>query len=103
MENNGIKYGFSAKVWHYSSTGSMGGWWIVCLPKEMAKEIREQLKCLEEGWGRMKITARIADSQWKTAIWFDTKLDTYLLPVKAEIRKKEKLETDSEVEVAIWI
>ena len=51
----------------------------------------------------MKITAKIGGSQWATAIWFDTKLDTYLLPVKAEIRKKEKFETGSEVEVTIWI
>lgn len=36
MENNGIKYEFLAKVLFYSSTGKMGGWWIVCLPKEMA-------------------------------------------------------------------
>ena len=103
MENNGIKYEFLAKVLFYSSTGKTGGWWIVCLPKEMAHGIRESLKCLEEGWGRMKITAKIGGSQWATAIWFDTKLDTYLLPVKAEIRKKEKFETGSEVEVTIWI
>jgi Domain of unknown function (DUF1905). len=103
MENNGIKYEFSAKVWHYSSTGSMGGWWIVCLPQEMSHGRRESLKFLEEGWGRMKVTAKIGRIQWATSIWFDTKLDSYLLPVKAEIRKKEKLEIGSEVDVIIWI
>ena len=41
--------------------------------------------------------------QWETAIWFDTKLDTYLLPLKAEIRKKEKITTDKEIEIMIWI
>lgn len=103
MEHKGIKYEFSAKIWHYSSTGGMGGWWIVCLPKEMAKEIRENLKFLEEGWGRLKIMAKVGNSQWQTAIWFDTKLDTYIFPLKAEIRKKEKLEADEDIEVAIWI
>lgn len=44
MENKGVKYEFSAKAWHYSSTGGVGGWWIVCLPKEMSKEIRENKK-----------------------------------------------------------
>ncbi|MDR3141429.1 MAG: DUF1905 domain-containing protein [Tannerellaceae bacterium] len=81
----------------------MGGWWIVFLPKEMAKEIRENLKFLEEGWGRLKITAKIGNSQWKTAIWFDTKNDTYLLPLKAEIRKKENIETGQEIDIIIWI
>ncbi|NDV47752.1 DUF1905 domain-containing protein [Paludibacter sp. 221] len=103
MENKGVKYEFSAKVWHYTSTGGTGGWWIVCLPKEMSKEIRENLKFLEEGWGRLKITAKTGNSQWKTAIWFDTKLETYLLPLKTEIRKKENIEIDKYIEVIIWI
>ena len=86
-----MKYEFTAKVWNYSSTVGTGGWHIACLPKEMSKEIRENLGFLEEGWGRLKMTAKIGNTQWETAIWFDTKLDTYLLPLKAEIRKKEKI------------
>jgi hypothetical protein len=103
MKNKGIKYVFSAKVWYHSSDPSMSGWYFVSLPKETAKEIRENLKCLEEGWGRMKVTAKIGGNEWKTAIWFDTKHDTYLLPLKAEIRKKENIEIDKEVETTIWI
>ena len=80
-----------------------GGWHIACLPKEMSKEIRENLGFLEEGWGRLKMTAKTGNTQWETAIWFDTKLDTYLLPLKAEIRKKEKITTDKEIEIMIWI
>ena len=87
-----MKYEFTAKVWNYSSTVGTGGWHIACLPKEMSKEIRENLGFLEEGWGRLKMTAKTGNTQWETAIWFDTKLDTYLLPLKAEIRKKEKIE-----------
>ena len=101
MENKGIKYEFTAKVWNYSSTAGTGGWYIACLPKEMSKEIRENLKFLEEGWGRLKMTAKIGNTQWETAIWFDTKLNTYLLPLKAEIRKKEKIGTEKEVEIMI--
>ena len=103
MENKGIKYEFTAKVWNYSSTAGTGGWYIACLPKEMSKEIRENLKFLEEGWGRLKMTAKIGTTHWETASWFDIKLGTYLLPLKAEIRKKEKIETEKEVEIMIWI
>ena len=52
MENKGIKYEFTTKVWNYSSTVGTGGWHIACLPKEMSKEIRENLGFLEEGWGK---------------------------------------------------
>lgn len=103
MENKGIEYTFSEKVSHYSSSGSDMGWYMVFLPKKISKEIRENLKFLEEGWGQMKITATIGNSEWKTAIWFDTKHDTYLLPLKAEIRKKENIKIDKEVETTIWI
>jgi hypothetical protein len=100
MKNNGIQYEFAAKPWQYPAEM---GWIFISLPTELAKEIRENLKFLEEGWGRMKVTAKIGNSEWKTAIWFDTKHDTYLLPLKAEIRKKEKIEIDKEVETMIWI
>jgi hypothetical protein len=102
MENK-IEYKFTAKVYHYSTSADMVGWTIVLLPKEMANEIREQLKWQEEGWGRMKITAKIGNSEWKTSIWFDTKHETYMLPLKAEIRKKEKLKVDEDVEATIWV
>lgn len=69
----------------------------------MAKDRRENLIFLKEGWGRLKITARIGDSEWKTAIWLDTKHETYLLPLKAEIRKKENIAVDKDEETIIWI
>ncbi len=69
----------------------------------MSKEIRENLQWQEEGWGRMKASAIIKEVQWDTAIWFDTKTNTYLLPVKAEIRKKAKLKLDDVIAVSILI
>jgi len=51
----------------------------------------------------MKATATIGTTQWDTAIWFDTKQNTYLLALKSDVRKKEKLEIDSVAEVTVWI
>ncbi len=96
MKSKGIEYQFRAKVWQYE-------WHFTALPVELSKEIRENLKFLEEGWGRLKITAKIGNTEWATAIWFDTKSDTYLLPLKTEIRKKEHIEIDNEVDITIWI
>ena len=95
-----IKYEFPAKIWHYSGPNA---WYFVTIPIDIATEIRENLRWQEEGWGRMKAIAEIGRSQWETAIWFDKKHETYLLPVKAEIRKKEKLEMDKEFKVILWI
>lgn len=96
MATKGIAYTFSATVW-YSE------WYFVSLPQDLAGEVRDVFKSYEEGWGRLKVVAKIGNSEWKTAIWFDTKSQTYFLPLKKEIRTKEKIGTGTAVSVTIWV
>ena len=98
-----VKYEFSAKAYQYSSSEAMCGWTIVSLPKALSVEIRACFKHLEEGWGRMKVTAVLGDSEWQTAIWFDTKQDTYLLPLKAKIKKRENIKLGEDVQISLWV
>jgi hypothetical protein len=100
MKVKGIKYEFSAKPWQHIGPGS---WHFVSLPDELAKEIRHALKSEEKGWGRLTATAKIGNSEWKTAIWFDTKANTYLLPLKSAIRKKENIEIGKKIDAVVWI
>lgn len=51
----------------------------------------------------MKVTAQIGEQIWDTAIWFDSKAGTYLLPIKAEIRKKSNLEAGKPIGIKLWI
>lgn len=95
-----IQYDFSGRLW---KSEGQGGWHFVSLPKDTSQEIRANLQWQEEGWGRMKAMAKIEDVEWETAIWFDKKKDTYLLPVKAVIRKKIKLELNQVLELSISI
>ncbi len=102
MKSNGIKYEFTAipRLWPFSPSN---GCPFVPFPEKMANEIREHLKFQEEGWGRMKATIKIGSSEWETSIWFDTKHNTYILPIKAEIRKKENIGIEKEVTVSVWV
>ena len=105
LKSDGLmQYEFIATFRRYKEEDACG-WNFLFMPEELAKEIRANFKWREEGWDRMKVTAKIGDSEWKTSIWFDTKHDTYLLPVKAQIRKKEKIEMaeGNEVKITIWI
>ena len=95
-----IKFEFKTSLWKHNSPG---GWYFISLPKTMSREIRENLKWQEEGWGRMKASAEIREHRWDTAIWFDTKLDTYILPVKAKVRVQTNLKINETIEVDIWI
>lgn len=87
-------------MWKHDSPG---GWHFVSVPKHISSEIREHLQWQEEGWGRMKALAKIGKHEWKTAIWFDTNSEAYLLPVKADIRKKLDLEINIPIEVSILV
>jgi hypothetical protein len=41
--------------------------------------------------------------KWETAIWYDSKKETYLLPIKSEIRKKLKMDFENLLEIKISV
>ena len=100
MKPKGVEFYFSAKVWQHQG---QGGWYFVSLPVEISKEIRDSLQFTKEGWGRLKADAKIGNTNWKTAIWFDTKHNTYLLPIKASVRKAAQILVDEMISIYIWV
>lgn len=95
-----IKYEFEAVIWRHSGPA---GWYFVTIPNNLSTEIRDQFKWQEEGWGRLPATAKIKEFEWKTAIWFDTKLNAYILPIKSEVRRKFNLLEKEQVAVGILL
>lgn len=96
--NNGVRYSFTAAPWMHKGPG---GWHFVSLPQAMSAEIRKTFKSEEEGWGRLKVTAQLGKSEWVTAVWFDTKMNTYVLPLKKEIREKEQVSSMELIDLAV--
>lgn len=82
------EYSFKSKVWKHRGKG---GWHFLTLPKSTSREIRRNHRLDEEGWGRLRVLARIDQFEWATAIWYDSKTNAYLLPVKASLRKSKKI------------
>lgn len=98
--NPQAEYSFKAKPFHHSPTG---GWVFVALPVKVSAQIRQKHKWDEEGWGRLKARARINQTEWNTAIWFDSKKNSYLLPLKAEIRKRENIKPDKWLNITVTL
>ena len=94
------KYSINATLWRYQAKG---GWYFVTLPKPLSLKIRKSHFTSEEGWGRLKVEANIGKTHWLTAIWFDTKAGSYLLPIKANVRKKESLSEGKKVQITLKI
>ena len=82
-------YKIKATVWLYP--GENASWHFVTIPKKESAEITEQYKEFKKGWGSLPVEVTIKKTTWKTSIFPDRKSGTYLLPLKALIRKKEGL------------
>ena len=81
-----MKYVIKANVRLYPG---MAGWHFVSVDKKVSEKIRKsRVGTKRNGWGSVPVTATMRKTRWKTSI-FPDKGGTYLLPLKADIRKRE--------------
>lgn len=91
---------FAAPVWVYQGKGA---WFFVTLPKEESDRIKFFTSHHRRGWGSVRVEATIGKTMWQTSIFPDSKAGTYILPLKADIRKKEGIEEGDNVDVMLVI
>lgn len=94
-------YAFTALVWLYP--GKNASWHFVTVPKDITKQIEAQYTKPKRGWGSIPVKVTIGTSTWKTSIFPDKKRGSYLLPLKAAVRKKEDLGPGDKPEVQITL
>lgn len=82
------QYKMKAKVWLYPG---MAGWHFVTLSKKQSVEIKERFGIMKKGWGSLPVVVAIGKTSWKTSIFPDKKVGAYLLPIKMNVRKEEKI------------
>lgn len=78
-------------------------WHFVSVPKKETAKIREDFGKLSRGWQSLPIEIKIGKSVWKTSMFYDKKSNTYLVPLKAQVRKKEGIYADEHVTFQIKI
>lgn len=93
-------YSFPAKVWLYSG---MAGWHFITVPKEIAMDIKKHFSPLKRGWGSLRVEVTVGKTVWKTSIFPDAKSGGFLLPIKADVRKKEHIAADETVQLGLRI
>lgn len=95
-------YRFRAKVWRW--TGGKASWYFVTLPLAVSREIRAvDAGPRRTGFGSLRVTAGIGASTWRTSIFPSAEARSYLLPVKAPVRKAEQLREGRQVSVQITV
>lgn len=95
-------YEFDGKLWKY--TGESASWYFVTLPAAVAQEIRlVDAGPQRRGFGSLKVVATIGASTWETSIFPSAKDKSYLLPVKAAVRKAEGLREGGTVALRLMV
>jgi hypothetical protein len=110
-KNNSKNFNFTAKVWLYPT--SKAAWHFASIPKKIGAEIKflialskaplSPVKVKKAAWGSVKVLAKIGNSEWETSIFPDKNTGSYILPLKAEIRKNENIKEGKNVKIFLEI
>lgn len=89
---------FTGRLWFWKGPAP---WYFVAVPAPQSDDIRAISKLVTYGWGVIPVRARIGQSVWTTSLF--PKDDSYLVPVRANIRRAERLEEGDEVTVRLEV
>ena len=89
---------FTAPLWIWNS--EKASWHFITVPEEQSLEIRAESFGGTRGFGSVKVEATINGVSWRTSV-FRQKAGTYLLPVKADVRRCAGIAADDLVTVAL--
>lgn len=76
-------------------------WYFVDLPKDISEEIKDVTELNDRGFGAVRVSVKLGESEWQTSIFPQAKKGQYMLPLKKTIRKENDLDYDDDVEVEI--
>ena len=77
-----------------------GRWYFITVPDEQSDEIRAHAFGNPRGFRSDKVEACVGDVVWRTSV-FPLNSGGYLLPVKAEVRRKAGIGAGDEVTVEL--
>lgn len=81
----------------------MAAWHFIGVPKKQSEEIKKRFGTRARGWGSLPVQVTLGKTIWKTSIFPDKRSGTYILPLKADVRKKEGVSYDDSVSFVLEI
>lgn len=95
-----VAYKVKSEVWIWPG---MAGWHFVSVPKKTSEEIKVKFGARAAGWGSLPVRVTLGQTTWNTSIFPDKKSGTYLLPLKASVRKTEGILAQDRISLALEI
>jgi hypothetical protein len=87
-----------AEVWRHPGPG---GWHFVTLPAEVADDVRARTGAGPRPFGTVPVVVTLGGTTWATSLFADTASASYLLPLKAAVRRSEEVEAGDDVELVL--
>ncbi|OCC23642.1 hypothetical protein MB02_10775 [Croceicoccus estronivorus] len=103
--SNAERVACRTRLWRWTA-GNSGAWFFLTISGEAAEQIAGHalMRRLElgktRGFGAVKVSVRIGSSCWDTSV-FPSADNTWILPVKAAIRRAENLTEGSYADVEL--
>jgi hypothetical protein len=94
-----MDFTFTARLWRWKDDSA---WHFISLPQEVADEI-EDAAVHRGGFGSVRVEAGVGASTWSTSVFPDKSRETFILPIKKQIRAQERISDGDEISVRIRI
>jgi hypothetical protein len=78
---------FSGELWFWRGPSP---WHFITVPEEECAALEVTSPSVSYGWGMIPVSAQIGATRWTTSLF--PKDGRYIVPVKAAVRTKERLE-----------
>ena len=79
---------FVTPLWKWDGNAA---WHFVTLPFDVTDEIDEITSGRTNGFGSVRVKVTIGRTSWATSVFPDKGRESFILPVKAQVRKAEAL------------
>lgn len=89
---------FSGTLWNWVGPAP---WYFVTVPAEHCDFLKAASAFVTYGWGMIPVRVRVGRTAWTTSLF--PKDGLYLVPIKASVRKAERLQEGDTVAVELEV
>ncbi len=90
-------------VWRWQSGTAPAAWFFMTIDGQTSAEIRYATLGRKGGFGSIKVVARIGSTVWNTSLFPSKQAGGYMLPLKAEVRKREAISEGDDITVGLEV
>lgn len=93
-------YSFTSPIWRYHAPEA---WYFITLPADITEELEARFGKRKRAWATLPVRVTVGNTTWDTSLFADKQRAAFLLPIKVQVRKQERLVDDAPVDVSLTV